>query len=140
MKSHDLTAAQEELKRERELKAYKVERHQRGPKLLRLQHAHDRKTLANTSITIAQEELAREREVKALEAERHQQDIEAAHREAEAERARHREAYLRCNDAQGENSLQYFSKRSRPLIATEAWRQRQRHRDRAFCGNRNMRS
>jgi hypothetical protein len=39
--------------------------------------------------------LAREKEVKALEAHRHQQEIEAAQREAEEERRRLREAYLR---------------------------------------------
>jgi hypothetical protein len=42
-----------------------------------------------------QAELEREREVKALEAQRHQQEVEAAVREAEEERRRHREAYLR---------------------------------------------
>ena len=42
-----------------------------------------------------QEELAREKEVKVLEAERHRRELEQAAREAEAERARHREAYLR---------------------------------------------
>jgi hypothetical protein len=43
-----------------------------------------------------QAELVREKEVKALEAQRHQQEIEAAAQEAEEERRRHREAYLRC--------------------------------------------
>jgi len=48
-------------------------------------------------LPLLQEELAREREVKALESEQHWQAQELAAREAEAERQRHHEAYLRCD-------------------------------------------